>query len=270
MRLSLALICLFVLSGIAIIAESDDAQYYYVEGERLLKNGSCSEAMASFESSIAEDPIYWDAWYGKGLALYCLEEYEEGLELCDHVLGNPQSSQGAGLDKFIVLDGNFYEAYEDKYNQPPISDPDRNLCSGEIPDNYRIAIERYEEALRLNPNSTHALNSKGIILGSVGCFNQSIECFDKVLDLNSSHAEVWNNIGVSLDWSERDAESLGYYNQAIDLNPNLAVAWMNRAKKLSDMSYYSMARENASRAFELDPSLKNESSLWTWKYIYIF
>jgi tetratricopeptide (TPR) repeat protein len=270
MRLLLVLISLIVLSGAEFGAGTDE-KYYYEIGERLLSNGSYEEAVAAFDSSIAENGTYWNAWYGLAKAYYSLGKYEDGLELCDEVFDDPKAPQGESRSRFHAIDGDFRKAYWDAFDQPPITDPSIGSVSEEIPEAYRIALARYEEALELNPNSTQAWNSKGIILGSIGRMNESIECFDRALSINSSHAEVWNNLGVSIDWSGRNADSLGCYNRAIDLNPNLAIALMNRAKTLStDMYSYSMARENASKAFELDPSLKNESSLWTWKYIYIF
>jgi tetratricopeptide (TPR) repeat protein len=268
MWLSLALLFLIIFCETAF-AQEHDAGYYYQIGEGLLRNRSCEEALDSFKTSIAENPMYWDAWYGKGLAHYCLEEYQDGIDLCDQVLGNPQSSQGADLDRFLVLDGDFHKAYEDKYHQYPIEDSQSGLCSGEIPDNYQIAMERYEEALRLNPNSTLAWNSKGIALGSICKIDESIKCFDEALKIDPTLAEVWNNKGVSLDLNGKNNESMYCYNKAIEHNPKLAITWINRASTLSlNLSLSSLARENASQAIELDPSLENDIfMLPNWKYI---
>jgi tetratricopeptide (TPR) repeat protein len=266
----LVFVSLIVLSR-AEFAEATNEEYYYEIGESLLSNGSNEEAVAAFDISIAENGTYWNSWYGLAKAYYSLGKYEDGLELCDEVFNDPEAPQGESRSRFHAIDGDFRKAYWDAFHQSPITDPSIGSVSDEIPESYRIALSRYEEALKLDPNSTQSWNSKGIVSGSIGRMNESIECFDRALSINSSHAEVWNNLGVALDWSGRHSESIECYNKSIDLNPNLAVAWMNRAYTLSlDQSFISMARENAIRAIELDPTLEEESSLWVWRYINLF
>lgn len=271
MRLLLVLISLIVLSG-AEFAAGMDEDYYYEIGESLLSNGSYEEAVAAFDSSIAENGTYWNAWYGLAKAYYSLGKYEDGLELCDEVFDDPDAPQGESRSRFLVLDGNFYIAYWDKYHEAPITDPQSSLCSKEIPDNYQIAIVRYEDALRVNPNSTIALNSKGIALASTCQLAESIKCFADALSIDSNLAEIWNNKGVSLDYLGMHNESMSCYNRAIDLRPQLAVALMNRASTLSlNLSLTSQARENATQAIILDPSLKDDITILPqWRYIQLF
>gem|GEM_PF-2157024 len=271
----LAAIFIVLLGGASAQLFTDSfASYWYVQGQKCLENKSCECAMISFNISIAEGGEYieyWDACYGKGRALYCLERYEDGLDLCDDVLNDPKGPQGEKRARFLVLDGNLYTAYEEKYGTPPITLTGNNRCSGKIPAKYQLAMERYDEALGLDPNMTSAWNSKGITLGSLCRFDESIKCFDKALSLDSDLAEVWNNKGVSFDWLGKHNQSMGCYDQAIELKPDMAVAWMNRASTLSlNMSLLSLVQENASRAIKLDPSLENETPLWTWRFIPIF
>jgi tetratricopeptide (TPR) repeat protein len=275
MRLGLAIIFIMLLGEASAQLPADrSASHWYEEGQKSMKNGSFEAAVSSFDTIIAEgeeNDKYWDAWYGKGIALYDLKRYKDGLDLCDDILNDPNSPQGERRARFLALDGDFYKAYEDKYGEPPITRTGNSRCSGEIPDNYQLAMTRYDEALGLDSNSALSWNSKGIALGSVCRLDESIESFDRALSIDSDLAEVWNNKGVSFDWLGRHDQSLGCYDRAIRLKPEMAVAWMNRACTLSlDMSLLSLAQENASRAIKLDPSLENETSLWTWRYLQLF
>jgi len=273
--LSLVTISIILLADAsAQVLNDSSASYWYEEGQRCLRNGSFEAAINSFDIAIAEGRTYdnyWDALYGKAKALYDLGRYKDGIDLCDDILNDPNGPQGDGIVRFLELDGNFYTAYEDKYGLPPITRDENAQYSGEIPENYQLAMARYDEALELEPNLTTAWNSKGVALGQLYKFDESIQCFDRAIDLDSDLAEVWNNKGVSLDWLGRHNQSMGCYDRAIELKPDLAVAWMNRASTISlNLSLFSLAQENANHAGELDQSLKNESSFWNWRYIRLF
>lgn len=248
-------------------AQDMPASYWYEKGSISLKNQSYEEAIISFDRSIAETLNYWDAWYGKGQALYYLKKYDDGLDLCNTVLNDRNGPQGKIRARFIELEGIFSWAYQLTYNEPPLKS--HHLCSGEIPEIYLSVEKKYDDALELDPKLISAWNSKGIFLGNVCRLNESLACFEEALGIDSTVAEVWNNKGVTLDWmDDKHNESLRCYDKAIELKPKLAVAWMNRARTLSfNMSLYSWSQSNASHAIELDPSLESESSQMTWSYI---
>jgi len=269
MRLLFIIIFIILIGAPATLAKDMSASYWYEEGLKSLKSQSYEESIISFDSSIAEAPKYWDAWYGKGQAFYYQKKYEDGLDLCNIVLSDPKGPQGKSRARFTALEGIFSEAYQLVNYEPPIKG--YGMCSGEIPEIYRFVEKKYDDALELDPNLTSAWNSKGSFLGTFCRFDESIACFDEALKIDSTFAEVWNNKGVSLDWMEKHNESMGCYDRAIELKPKLAVAWMNRARTLSlNLSLFSLAKANASQAIELDPSLENESLQMTWSYIQAF
>lgn len=266
MKLIILILIITLTLSTAVISKDIPASYWYEKGLMSLNNCSYDEAIASFDSSIAESLKYWDAWYGKGRALYHLKKYSDGLDLCDAVLSDRNGPQGKSRARFIELDGLFYEAYELEYDEPPLKGYE--LCLGEIPETYRSVEKKFDDALVLDPNLTSAWNSKGILLGTVCRLDESIACFDEALLIDSTAAEVWNNKGVSLDWNGKHNESLRCYDRAIELNPKLAVAWMNRAITLSgNLSLLSLAQTNASQAIKLDPSLENDSLQMAWSYV---
>jgi tetratricopeptide (TPR) repeat protein len=269
MRLLFLVIFIILASASVILAEGMSASYWYENGKESLKNRSYEEAIAYFDMAIADNPVDWDSWYGKGEALYNLEKYEDGLDLCNRVLSNPKGPKGVNRVRFINLDESFYLASKEINPDSPIKG--YSQCSGEIPEIYRSVEKRYDDALELDPNSTLTWNNKGIFLGTICQLDKSIECFSKALDIDPTLAEVWNNKGVSYDWQGKHDESMICYNRAIELKPKMAAAWMNRARTQSlNMSLFAMAQQNASRAVELDSSLENETSQMTWSYIQLF
>jgi hypothetical protein len=63
---------------------------------------------------------------------------------------------------------------------------------------YEEAIQRYELAIRLNPNSCEAWNLRGIALLQLGRYEESIASFDKALEINPDYLEAKTNRDIAL------------------------------------------------------------------------
>jgi tetratricopeptide (TPR) repeat protein len=63
---------------------------------------------------------------------------------------------------------------------------------------YEEAIERYDRAIRLNPNSSKAWNFRGIALLQLGRYEESIASFDKALEINPDYLEAKTNRDIAL------------------------------------------------------------------------
>lgn len=63
---------------------------------------------------------------------------------------------------------------------------------------YEEAIERYDRAIRLNPNSSKAWNFRGIALLQLGRYQESIASFDKALEINPDYQEAKTNRDIAL------------------------------------------------------------------------
>jgi tetratricopeptide (TPR) repeat protein len=63
---------------------------------------------------------------------------------------------------------------------------------------YEEAIERYERAIRLNPDSCEAWNFLGIALLQLGRYQESIASFDKALEINPDYQEAKTNRDIAL------------------------------------------------------------------------
>ncbi|MCL5992296.1 MAG: tetratricopeptide repeat protein, partial [Bacteroidetes bacterium] len=58
---------------------------------------------------------------------------------------------------------------------------------------YRGAIQDYNKALELNPNSDDAYNNRGVAKNELGDFRGAIQDFNKALELNPNFPKVYNN-----------------------------------------------------------------------------
>ena len=61
------------------------------------------------------------------------------------------------------------------------------------------AIDRFRQAVRLDPASAEAHNNLGSAFGLLGRFDQAIEEFREALRLDPSHARARENLGIAME-----------------------------------------------------------------------
>jgi len=61
-----------------------------------------------------------------------------------------------------------------------------------------VALDYYDQAIKIDPNYAYAWNNKGIALSNLGKYDEAIECHDRAIKIDPNYADAWNNKGVSL------------------------------------------------------------------------
>ena len=61
-----------------------------------------------------------------------------------------------------------------------------------------VALDYYDQAIKIDPNYAYAWNNKGIALRNLGKYDEAIECYDRAIAIDPNYADAWNNKGVSL------------------------------------------------------------------------
>jgi tetratricopeptide (TPR) repeat protein len=89
--------------------------------------------------------------------------------------------------------------------------------------NYVAAIECYDKAMQLSPNSETiflaACNNKGYAFYSAGKYSDAIESYDKALEVNSNFSDLWINKGAALQMLKKYQESIVCYDKALEIAP---------------------------------------------------
>lgn len=88
-------------------------------------------------------------------------------------------------------------------------------------DKHMEALGCLEKSLELDPNLVHALNERGIILSNLGpdYYEEALNTFDKATKLEPDSYWLWLNKGKTLSKLERDVEAIESYDKAMELNP---------------------------------------------------
>jgi tetratricopeptide (TPR) repeat protein len=120
---------------------------------------------------------------------------------------------------------------------------------------YDEAIEDYDEAIRLDPNSASAWCGKGTALANLGKYDEAIKALDEAIRLDPNFAGAWANKGGALRSQGNYQEALIACNEAIRLDPKLEAAWNNKGSALNDKGDYDKAIAAFDEAIRLDPNL---------------
>jgi protein O-GlcNAc transferase len=83
---------------------------------------------------------------------------------------------------------------------------------------FTAAAAAYEAALRLQPDSVVALNNAGVLLRTLGRFDEAEDMLRRGLQVNAQHAALHDNLGSVLkDVGDLDA-AIACFHQSLPWN----------------------------------------------------
>ncbi len=91
------------------------------------------------------------------------------------------------------------------------------------------AIEQFETALSIDPDSAAALSNLGLAYIQVGNNNKAIQYLKQALSKNKNYADVYHNLGLAYLNEKQHYRALQNFQEAIRMNPNYDKAHYNLA-----------------------------------------
>jgi tetratricopeptide (TPR) repeat protein len=113
------------------------------------------------------------------------------------------------------------------------------------------AIDRYQAALRLNPNYADAHNSVGAALANQGKVAEAIEHYQTALRLKPDFAEAHGNLGAALAQQGALAEAIDHYRRALHIKPDYADAHGNWGNALAQQGKLAEANDHYRQAVQI-------------------
>lgn len=119
------------------------------------------------------------------------------------------------------------------------------------------SLQASQKAIELDPNLVTAWNNKGRALSILGNFDKAIYALDEAIRIDSNYALAWNNKGIAFAKQGEFDEAIICFNEVIKLNPDnalTAMAWNNKGQALSEQGKFDESLAFFDEAIRIDPS----------------
>ena len=120
---------------------------------------------------------------------------------------------------------------------------------------FQKAIDSYMAVIRLKPDFAMAYFNSGNIYKEIGNFDLALQCYDHAIELNQGYSEAYSNRGIVFKQFKLFIEAVANFDIAIALNPNLAEAYYNRGSSLEKLKQLESALESYEKAYDLNPEI---------------
>ncbi|HHP7245672.1 MAG TPA: tetratricopeptide repeat protein, partial [Elainellaceae cyanobacterium] len=163
-------------------------------GQILVEAGEFEQALASLNRALRLKPDEAIAHYYRGQALEGIGGYDNAVLSYDQALAalsNPQTDLAA---RIWMHRGNALRILR----------------------RSQEALESYDQAIAIQPQSSQALSHRAVILAMLKRRGDALASSDRAIALDSDSYEVWNNHGIILLMAGRPQEALTYFDRSID------------------------------------------------------
>lgn len=239
-----------------------DVHQIWVEGNQLLEEGKYDQAIEHYDKVLTYSPNFFDAWYGKGLAIKLGGDKKGSLACFDEVLKlmpDHVPSLNARGNTYIQL-GRYQEAFKDLQKAIDIDDQyfpahynlgTAWLFTGE----FKKALIHYQFAVRINPKPQELWYRIGCVFSELGRQEDAIEALEKALQLKPVYenfeTDIWFQKGFSLHALRRYTEAEDCYLQVLELDEKYAVAYYNLACVYAMQERWDESFEALKRHYEI-------------------
>ncbi len=240
-------------AALACLDEAIKSKDEFVEAHRLRIEllgaaGRLEEAVRAASRRLESDPDNFDIWLEKGLALGALARRMDPEGL-DSWLDSGKALQALDHDVAAL------EAFENAVRVRPDSaraHNNRGLILTRL-GRYLEAAEAFYHVLRIDPLAVDAMGNHSAIFGTAGLYDLAHNAAEKAIRLRPDLPQAYVNRGlINVKRARRD-EARADFEKAVELAPDYAEAWNNLAMLESDANRPAAAIDLFTKALACDP-----------------
>lgn len=200
----------------------------------LLDNNAA--AIAYLNKSLKIDPYQTEPYFMKGM-----------IYRSDHLLTGREESWDLAISSFqtaIEQDPNNYSAYVQL-----------GVMHDQMGDS--TAVQYYNSAIDIFPESLEAWYNKGIFYQNRGKIDEAFECYRTLHDIDSTWADPYYNEGyIHLLMTEQLDSAIICFNKAVELDPEYFQAYNNLGLAYEKKGDVAQAKNFYTKAIEINPDFK--------------
>lgn len=247
--------------GRALKIDSSKVEYYLFLANLKILTKESRDARNALLTAYQKDPKNIDVLLKLGELYMIVEDYSQSFKYLNEALEidihNATAYRLKGFNyKFAGDTVNSVSSFQTAIEQDP-NDYDSYLQLGllfSIPLNP-LALDFYDNALRVKPTSIEALYAKALHLQNIGEARNAIKNYDHILELNEGFFNAHFNKGyIYLEHLEKYDSAAYGFNEAIEFGPkNYFQAVYNRGLAYERAGLYEKARADYNSALKINP-----------------
>ncbi len=247
----------------AVALDSTRYDYYLQLADVSFKGLQIQKSIDAFKKAIALEPKNKEAHLKLSeLYLYikaypqCLAEANEALEI-DKNIAKAYFIKGfayketadtpravSSFQTAVEIQSDYYDAYIQLGN---IQAARRN----------KIALQYYNNALRILPSSTEALYNRGLLYQDMGELDKAVQDYNSILVIDRNYADAHYNLGyIDLAYKKDYKSAITHFTDAIRVNNQYAEAFYNRGVAYDFSGDKKSAEKDYRQALNIVPAFK--------------
>ena len=243
----------------ALRIDTSNAAYYLTEADVFFAANETRNAKDVLELVVKKFPENTDGLLKLGELYYFVKQYENAFAKINQALKINEN-----LAKGYYLKGSIYKEVGDTGKaisslETAIEQDNKNygafLDLGLIYAAKRseLALEYYNNALRLNPTSSEALYAKAKWFQDIGQFKEATAGYEQILKNDPKHVFSMYNLGaIEFGVNKNAQKAIDYFTNAINTDPKYAEAYFARGACYQELK----DRDNASADYNMCLQLK--------------
>lgn len=216
------------------LPKNSDADQYYVEGLRFVKENKENESINSFTKVIGMDSSFCKAYIARGNSYNCIKKYDEAIK---------------DFTKAIELNSNSFYAYLGRGD---------SYCRIEKNDE---ALKDYTKAIEINPNSDEGYIARGEFYRWENKYDEAIKDFTKAIELKTGNYHIYTERANCYYSLQQYDKAITDTRKDIEVNIDCNNAYSQRAQAYVKLKMYSKALEDFNKAIEII-NTKKEDNIW--------
>jgi tetratricopeptide (TPR) repeat protein len=185
----------------------------------------------------------------------------QGNVMMLNISTNQEAQRWSTLGSNLTAQGNYTGAVE-AYQKAVSVDPNSSITWFNLGNTQKAAgqpeeaLKSYNRSLALDPkNKLTWFNQANTQAVNLSRYSEAIASYDQALAIDGNYSKAWFNRGVTQQTLLLDSDAVTSYDHVLALNKNDSVAWNNRGLALQNLSQYKEANESFVNASLTDPRL---------------
>lgn len=246
-----------------ISIDSSVAMYYFTKAEIFMVQYKIESAASFYEIALEKKPDYWEAELKLGRVEMYLKNFNKAIDRINKALKiNPAIAEA------YFMKGEIYEELHDSakaassFQTAIEQNPDyydAYIRLGVLYSSAKnpLALEYYNTALEIKPNSIEALYHKAMYCQENELTAEALQLYDKTLEQKPDFELAYFNKGyIYLVHLEKFDMAVQMFDEAIRINPRYYNAYHNRGLAYESMGDYKSARRDYKKALEINPAFE--------------